>query len=383
MGATMKVLVISGSYHPIKCGVGDYTKILCEKLAEKIDVSVLTSNKASAENNSNVTILNKIESWKGIKLLHIILREIKRSGYDLVHFQFPTTEYIKNSIAFYIVLPIILRIKRIKVVYTLHEYGDNSWISKLLRKPAIMFSNRVIIVDDKFKSELFKNNKCISKKKVSIIHIGANVPKSTSSSEDIVNLRQHILTKVDSRCNKIIAYFGFINEGKCVDILLEAMACLKHKGLLTSMLLIVGEFNGEKCSAQFYEKLVSIIKQNNLEKFIYVTGYVADKDVGNYLIASDIACLLFKRGVSIRNGSVLAAQQEGIPIITSKPTYDFDMFKSKQFILVDNNVEQVENAILDFQSSTQNREKFNTIDMWEEAVEKHIELYHDLIANEN
>jgi glycosyltransferase involved in cell wall biosynthesis len=374
----VKVLIVSGTYPPIKCGVGDYTKNLCEKLSKKIDVSVLSSTKVFSKNNSNVTILNKIESWKGIKLLHAILKEIRQGGYDVIHFQFPAG-YIHNSIAFYIVLPFLLRVKGIKVVYTLHEYANNSWISKLCRKPAIMCSNRVIIVDDKFKSELFKRNKFISKKKVSIIHIGANIPKSTLSKADTIDLRQHILANVDSSCNKIIAYFGFINEAKRIDILLEAMGILKRESSLSSMLLIVGEFNGEKCSSQFYEKLVNIVKQNNLEKFIYVTGYVADKDVGNYLTTADAACLLFKCGVSIRNGSVLAAQQEGIPIITSKPSYDYDLFKSKQFILVDNNVEQVKNTILNFQNFNQNKENFEAVDMWEEAVEKHIELYNDLI----
>jgi glycosyltransferase involved in cell wall biosynthesis len=372
--------MITGSYPPIKCGVGDYTKNLCEQLSEKVDVSVLTSVKAAPDNNSKVVVLNKVEKWNGVNLIRIILKEIKIGGYDIVHFQFPTTEYVQNSIANYIVLPALLRIKGIKVVYTLHEYGDNSWISKLLRKPAIMFSNRVVIVDDKFKSELLKRNKLISKKKVSVIHIGANVPKSTYSNEQIRNLRKDILDKVDLNCKKIIAYFGFINEAKCFDILVEAIASLNNDGLLHSMLLIVGELNGEKCPAQFYERIINIIKQNNLEKFIYITGYVTDKDVGNYLAVADIACLLFKHGVSIRNGSVLAAQQEGIPIITSKPTYDFEMFKSKQFILVDNDVEQVRNAILDFQNNVQNEANFNTIDMWGEAIEKHIELYNNLIG---
>ena len=44
----MKVLLVTGSFPPMKCGVGDYTACLAEALARKpnIEVAVLTSQGA-------------------------------------------------------------------------------------------------------------------------------------------------------------------------------------------------------------------------------------------------------------------------------------------------------------------------------------------------
>ena len=375
----MKVLVVCGSFPPIKCGVGDYANVLYNKMADKIDVTVLTSKNADVPTDSKVKIINLIEKWKGYSLYKAILKEIKSGKYDLVHFQFPTSEYVNSSIMLFIVLPIILKLRRIKVVYTIHEYSNNRWISKVLRKPAIYCSNRIIVVEDAFKSDILKRNKLINKDKINIIHIGANVPKSTKTKDEILCLRNKFLTDRRVGIEKIVGYFGFINVSKRLDIILQAFAELKNENKLKSLLLIIGEFNSEKCPQELFDELQNIIKNNELEDYIYITGYVEDLEVGDYLKASDATVFLFKNGVSVRNGSMLAAQQEGRTIITTRPTNNLEYFDNGQFRLVENDVETVKAEILRAQDNPTENFVQNDNDPWDAIVHKHIEIYEELV----
>ncbi len=378
----MKVLVICGSFPPIRCGVGDYANVLYNNMAEKVDVTVLTSKDAKVMNSSNLKVINSIDKWKGLSLIKAILKEIKKGKYDLVHFQFPTSEYVESSIMLFIILPLILRLKGIKVVYTIHEYSNNRWISKVLRKPAIYCSNSIIVVEDAFKGDIIKRNKLINKKKINIIHIGANVPKSTKSNEEIVSLRNKILSDKHTGIERIVGYFGFINVAKRMDVILQAFAELKNENKLRTLLLIIGEFNSEKCPQELFDELKNIVIQNGLEDYIYVTGYVEDREVGDYFMASDVALLLFKNGVSVRNGSMLAAKQEGKKIITTRPTSNFDYFDNEQFVLIENEVEMVKSEILRIQDNEQ--EKFNqgNDDPWDAIVQKHLDIYNQLVKKQ-
>lgn len=379
----MKILVICGSFPPVKCGVGDYAYTLYNKMADKADITVLTSKKACSDNTTNIKVLNIIDKWRGLSLIRTVLRIIKKEKIDLVHFQFPTVEYGKFSFALFIMLPIILRLKRIRVVYTFHEYSNNRWVSKLLRKPAIYMSNKIIVVDDGFKPDIYARNRLINKRKIDVVHIGSNIPKSTLSDERLMELRKTILDNTSNHITNIIAYFGFINVAKRMDILFNALAQLKKEGKLSTMLLIIGEFNSEKCPVELFEELQNIIEKNQLREYIHVTGYIDATHVGDYLKLSDAAVLLFKNGVSVRNGSMLAAQQEGLRIITTKPSANIDYFENDQFRLVENDVEQVMQEILDLQSHPVDKYNFNNVADWDDIVARHLEIYSDVLKGKN
>lgn len=375
----MKILFISGTFPPIKCGVGDYTYMLCKELAKGQNISVLTSKEAKLS-DLNIEVKNFISSWKGISIIRNVVREIKKDNYDIVHFQFPTSKYVRKSICFHLLLPLILRLKGIKVVYTIHEYSNNSFISKLVRKSAIYFSNRVIVVEESFREEILKRNRFINKNKLKVINIGSNIAKSYATNQQIIDLRKQILLKKMCSYSKIIAYFGFINEAKCFDIVLKAFGELKRIGKLDSLLLIIGDFNSDKCSKSLFVDLASIISNYGIDENIFVTGYVDNDMVGDYLRVADGALLLFKNGASVRNGSILAAQQEGLKIITSIPNEkNLKYFNNNQFFLVENNVEQIMRAIIDLQDNKMEFNNQSNVAEWSFIASEHIKLYENML----
>jgi glycosyltransferase involved in cell wall biosynthesis len=191
--------------------------------------------------------------------------------------------------------------------------------------------------------------------------------------EEINDLRES-LKKGDE---KLLAHFGFVNHSKRLDLILKAMAELKKENNLNSRLVIVGDFSQERCGKELFSELTDIIKQNGLEDNITVTGYI-EGNVGDYFRASDSAIMLFSNGVSVRNGSVLAGQQEGVKIITSKPVRKIDVFK-EQFYFVDNDVDSVKRAIEIVQNEDRKTYPLGDDFSWDAICDKHLSVYNELI----
>ena len=84
----------------------------------------------------------------------------------------------------------------------------------------------------------------------------------------------------------------------------------------------------------------------------------------------------FENGVSMRNGSFLAAQQEGIPVFTTESEdarkYLSDM---KNVYLIKNSVDMVTDAILRIQNGNLERLTKKSIFDWDEIALKYIDIF--------
>jgi len=88
----MKILFITGSYPPMKCGVGDYQYNLAKSLSKTNDVNigVLTSTDAKpVSETDNVEVYPIIRDW-GIGRIFKIVKFIRDWDPDIVHIQYPT-----------------------------------------------------------------------------------------------------------------------------------------------------------------------------------------------------------------------------------------------------------------------------------------------------
>lgn len=374
----MKVLLVSGSYPPVRCGVGDYTAELAKALSHYHDITVLTSVKATAVSQPHLRVLNQIKKWSGFSVARAIMREIKVGQYDLVHWQFPTAEYCR-SIIFYL-LPAWLKLKKIRFVYTFHEYCAQYWLQRWGLKPALLCANAVIAVENTLKQNLLRHNRSLAAAKVNVIHIGANIAKSQASDKQITKLRGQLLP-LTVGCQRLLAYFGFINASKNLAVVLQAMAALRADGKLQTRLLIIGEFNDQKCSPEYFATLQQIIADNNLGDYIHITGFIAKEQVGDYFRCADAAIMPFKGGVSVRNGSMLAARQEGVKIITTKPTTPCDFFNDDGFIFMDETVASVSEIITNLQEGVYDNINPQPIaDMWEDIAKQHNQVYAQVLS---
>lgn len=193
----------------------------------------------------------------------------------------------------------------------------------------------------------------------------SNIVPSVAPNDKIIELHNSLVK--DNM--KLMSYFGFINEYKCFLELVEAIKHLKDAGKLKSKLVVIGEL---KESDEYHKKVLEKIREYNLDNDIIVTGYLKDS-VGDYLKASDFAVLPFYYGISVRNGSFLAAYQEGIDIITTKGDKNFPY--DDVYLMNDNTPQTIASAIEYMQDNSLKSEHRKIDFYWDDISKQHVELY--------
>lgn len=142
---------------------------------------------------------------------------------------------------------------------------------------------------------------------ITIIPNGVDIDKFTQSFSDQekMELRNKLNIKEDE---KIIITTSRLESKNGVRDLVKGFALLKNKLDSPLKLLILGE-GSERV------KIEEIIKDNNLEEFVILTGFVDQKEVPKYLATSDI---FIRPSLSEGLGnSFLEAMAVGLPVIAT------------------------------------------------------------------
>lgn len=317
----MKILIISGTYPPDKCGVGDYTYNLIQHLM-KINNSheIYLLNSEVLLHNGKVISKQKL-SWNifDIRKVYTMITQINP---DIINIQFPTKAYRKS-------IGVLLLIRKLqqskfKTSITLHEYSYSSKLAKFRSNYILTNADKVIVVERKYKKEL-EIKKIVKSQNIEFLPISSNIPKTTILKETRDNLRNKY--KVDL----LIGYFGFINKTKGFERFIELCQHLKEQKLSFKALLI-GELLQDN---KYHRLLLRKIDQNDLKEYIEITGYLNSTEVSNRLSILDYAIFPFEYGVTERNGSVLAALNQNIrTIATTSEGFDNHF---KNLYLVDKN----------------------------------------------
>ncbi len=158
VGLDMRVLLITGSFRPMRCGVGDYTCNLAEALAvdPKNHVGVLTGISGEAKGKSaGIEIFPVIKNWslsEAVKVIKIILYWSP----DIVHVQYPTQGYGNGLLPW--VLPMISFLMGKKVVQTWHEGYSRRNAPKLFLKS--MVPGGLVFVRSQYEKNLHPHLRC-------------------------------------------------------------------------------------------------------------------------------------------------------------------------------------------------------------------------------
>lgn len=306
----MRICFIVGAFPPMKCGIGDYTYNLCRELKNLgMDIDVITSSNSESVNEDGFNIHNIINEWT-FESKNIIIKKLQELKIEVVHIQYPSEEYGES--VFINLLPGIIKRKLgIKVVETVHEYLNYTYKGKLRNLINYKSADSIFVVEkqyiDKIKSFIPIISKSID---IKYIPISSNIPISNMDEYELQKLKENLGLKDE----KVISYFGFINELKGFEILLESVQEIK-KSINNIRLLILAELNKNN---NYHQSIINKIEEYKMQDNIIITGFIDSSDkVADYLRLSDLAILPFKQGVSERNGSFLAAYNQGIPIITT------------------------------------------------------------------
>lgn len=334
----MKILFITNNLPPIVDGVGDYTYNIAKQFAEH-NHEVYIVCKKNAEINTKIegiAVFPIVEKWN-FNCHKPIVKLIKEKGIEIVSLQYVPHGFQTKGLPF----PLIKLTKEIKScnanlftffheVYVEEDKGNikRILISKLMQyisKRIIDNSDYVATSIEYYRDMIIKLSP--SKKNIPTIPIASNIPESTLSKTELVNLKTELAPKNET----IISFFGLRNIQTSIDAISE----LKQEGYKLKVMLIGKTSNN---------------LPNNLPEDTIKTGPLDITQIDKYLKISDIFILPQDNiyGCSFKSGSFAAGLRNKLPIITAKGKMTSDVLENHKNILFTDfdNKNEIKSSIL-------------------------------------
>jgi polysaccharide biosynthesis protein PslF len=308
----MRIGIIAGEYPPRHGGIGAYTCILAEHLADAgHSVNILCPTE-STNHSSDVRLTSTVHRWD-MTVFRNVWQWIKAFQPDVINLQFQTAAFDMSP--WIHILPQI--VKPVPFVTTFHDLRHpylfpkagalRDWVVKLLAQT----SNGIILTNNEDAQRLSDHPRR------TIIPIGSNIlqmPQPITHDDLCARIRAPMDTP-------IIGHFGLLNQSKGVHTLIDALAQLHAQGTPAHLLIIGGLGTSDPTNKPYAEEITLQIAGCNLSDAVHMLGYLEDEsEIGGILAACDAVALPYTDGASFRRGSLMAALQYGCAIVTSAPS---------------------------------------------------------------
>jgi len=316
-----KISIITGTYPPEKCGVGDYTYNLMQTEEAK-DWKLYYYTDWSYK-----TLLKKI-------------KQLKNSEEDILNIQYPSMGYGYSLVPHFLCLYFSL-FSRKKFTVTIHEFIRMGRKSKMASMIFLIFAQRLIFTNA-FEREAAIQKISFVKKKSSVLKIYSNIKQSP------------VLPEISNR-KYDIGYFGLISPLKGIEDFLSVI-----KQILVNYpdyrIYLMGQTQPEY--EGFYDKILNEAKEIGITLFLNEDQNFVTETLSN----TKLCYLPYPDGVSERRGSFLAVvlnyclivTTEGV--FTTKAHHAFCNFSDKSKA-ADTIIELLQNKTPEFYKNSQQQQK--------------------------
>lgn len=366
----MKVILVTGSLPPMKCGVGDYTYQLAKSLSAgpDVEIGVLTDEEVSG--NTDFPHFRIFPIVKGtLRDIFRVNRIFKEWSPDVVHFQFPTMGY-KNWGILRLILPGIAWLNNIPVVMTWHEpmrMTNISLLSDLLSKILLFFAKGLIVVRPNYNELMpawFVAH--VKNKKYGYIPNASTIPvkKYSESTALAVKKRLGINNK------KLLVYFGFAFPNKSIEAIFSIADPSCHHVTLVCDL-------GQDFS--YHKKILELMNIPEWSGNCNVTGYLSSTDVAEILAAADAIILPFSNGGGGWNTSIHAAQDQGVFLLTTSIQVNGYSSTENTYYARPGDVMEMKQALGKYLG--QRKPENLDVTRWSRIAEDHLNFYKDILMS--
>ena len=362
----MRILFVTGSLPPQRCGVGDYTNHLMVALNKhsKCEVGVLTSSSlVQGCDEKKYTIYPVMQNWSFSELGKFIAI-VKNFNPDIIHIQYPAQGYGTKFLPW--LLPFIGFLLCIKIVQTWHEiYGPRQmfrffWLG--------IVPGGLIVVRPEYDNKLSRWLRWGLKNKViRFIRNASSIPRASLSIDEAKRLKKYYLKSQ----KRLITFFGFIYPEKRVELLFDIADSHKDQIIICGARPEIGE----------YQKSVHV-KSNCFPWTgkVSITGELPGEEVAKLLAVSDAVILPFKSGGGDWNTSIHGAQAQGTFVLTtSNSASGYDKLTNTYYASIDG-VAEMKNALEKY-SGVKNIEYRDIDAVWRSISNEHLDLYRLLVNN--
>jgi len=362
-----RLLLVTGSFPPMQCGVGAYTAALAEGLAQigRFEVGILTSEGAAiSDPASGIEVLPLRCDWNWGDLL-ALTRAIRGWRPDLVHIQYPTQAYGDHLAPW--ILPAILRVLRIQTVETWHEFLPHS---RLLRIIVALAAVRIVVVRPQYESSLPRwFLRLLGRARPQFIPNAPSIEPLHLSDTDRIQTKLHY-----ARSGKnLVVCFGFIYPHKGVEQLFEIADPDRDQ------LLIAGHFDP---SNPYHRTIASLADSGRWRGSATLTGFMKDADLARLLASADAIVFPFREGAGTWNTSVTGAQMLGtFVVVTSAERRGYDE-KSNTYFCVQDDVGEMRSALRRYVGRRVAARHQEWLVSWKKIAEAHWALYERVLRGQ-
>jgi glycosyltransferase involved in cell wall biosynthesis len=300
--------MVSGSYPPMRCGVGDYTRNLAEALAERgdVDLRLLTTAAPAGEGRDPPWLRRAMRNWR-VGSLRTYLRLLREFRPHVVHAQYPTQGY--SVVLGPTLIPMLARAwGGASVVQTWHEHPQPLHTRWGLSKLALAAATDVLIYVRPDYPQRISGvlSRALGRAARHFVPNGSTVPLMRLSAEE----RSLVREELGCGPRRLVAFFGFAYPHKGVHRLFS----IAHPG--RDQLVIIGELLRED---PYHARLLDLAADPAWRGKVALPGFVPAERAARILAAADAAVFPFEDGGGAWNTSVRAAASQGtFTIVTSR-----------------------------------------------------------------
>jgi len=365
--------MITGSFPPIRCGIGDYTSHLSDYLAKRLlSLTVLTSSTAVKARPDDL-VLPLVDRWD-IRRMFFVLNTVRSLGPDIVHIQYPANGYGYRLGPQ--ALAILLRIAGFPIVTTIHEFTR----AKLLRKasilPFIACSHALIFTAEEEQNAVRKAVPWIKRKLAAarVIPVGSNIPVTAAPMKRVPG-------------TTVLSFFGLFYPGRMIESVAEAFHMISKQITSPVLFRFIGDVHPHHRG--YFLKIKALVEHLLPQQQIdWVLGGTPE-DIAAALKGSDACLLPYPDGASFRRTTLMAALSLGIPVVTTKTGSTPAELKDGQHVVFASDEDHLADAVMTVVRDKSLAKKLseNSIALserfsWEMIADEHIRVYETLLHTE-
>jgi glycosyltransferase involved in cell wall biosynthesis len=357
----MRILLISGSLPPMKCGVGDYTAHLAAAIGrcENMCVAVLTDAAATPiPTDFEFEVFALAHSWR-ISDIAPIATTVRRWRPDIMHIQYPTQGYGRKLLPW--LLPTLFRIANVPVVQTWHEYHPERMGRRNILNAAL--GGGLIAVRPDYQGMMSAWYRWLIRRKHFRFIPGASaIPRIHLTDTERTALRSPLSPASIS----LVVFFGFAHAAKRMELLFEIADPGRH------CLVLICDLNSEDA---YQRRILNLINREPWAGRVIVTGFLPSEEVAQILAVADAVVLPFQGGGGIWNTSIRAATAQGTFVLTtSRERHGYDSLENAYFARPDD-VADMRDALSVFIGKRNSSSGKDPACEWDSIASAHISLF--------
>ncbi len=309
MPGEQSAVLVTSSYPPAVCGVGDYTACLAHHLRIGDDALLTVWTRARDGLSPDARAVADTFDAAGVRRL---METVRREHPALVHLQYEAALYAPSVAR----LAGVCRRAGVPLVTTLHALdGPRAWgrAHRLALAPLLLESRALVVCSGRQFAALSRLPGVRSK--THRVPVGSTVPPCGPAPER--GGSEPATTPLR------LVYFGFVWRGRHLEALVEALAAANaavRAPRAGATLTIIGEVR----DGAYAEELRALATARGVGDRLVFTGALPASEVSCYLSRAEVALLPFPTGASTGRTTLMAALEHGLPVVTTAVRENWD-----------------------------------------------------------